>query len=67
MKTELEKLIDNCTQGFVAWMQQNDMTDVTAIIIYAAFYIGGLYMIGHALTPARSPAPAACPARQPER
>jgi len=54
MKTELEKLIDNCTQGFVAWMQQNDMTDVTAIIIYAAFSVGGLYMIGHALTPARS-------------
>lgn len=52
MKTELEKLIDSCSQTFVAWMQQNDLTDV---IVFAAFYIGGLYMIGHTLTPARSP------------
>lgn len=55
MKTELEKLIDSCSQTFVAWMQQNDLTDVTAVIVFAAFWIGGVYMIGHALTPARSP------------
>lgn len=55
MKTEVEKLIDSCSQAFVAWMNQNDLTDVTAVIVVAAFYIGGLYMIGHALTPARSP------------
>ncbi|MEY8773180.1 hypothetical protein AB6T85_22510 [Erwinia sp. ACCC 02193] len=54
MKTEVEKLIDNCSQAFVAWMQQSDMIDVTAVIVYAVFSVGGLYMIGHALTPARS-------------
>lgn len=54
MKTELEKLIDNCSQAFMAWMRQSDLTDMTAIVIVAVFYIGGLYMIGHALTPARS-------------
>lgn len=53
MQTELNKLIDNCTQTFTAWMQQNDLTGMTSGVIIAGFYIAGLYMIGHALTPAR--------------
>lgn len=56
MKTELEKLIDNSTQAVMAWMQQNDLTGVTFGVIIAAFFIAGLFMIGHALTPARKSA-----------
>lgn len=56
MHTELNKLIDTCTQAFTALMQQNDLTGVTSGVIIAAFWIGGLYMIGHALTPARKSA-----------
>lgn len=56
MQTELNKLIDTCTQAFTAWMPQNDLGGATSGAIIAMFWLAGLYMIGHALTPARKSA-----------
>lgn len=56
MQTELNKLIDTCTQAFTALIQQNDLGGATSGVIVAAFWMAGLYMIGYALTPARKPA-----------
>ncbi|MFV9671439.1 hypothetical protein ACNY68_20885 [Pantoea sp. KXB25] len=52
MHTELNKLIDTCTQAFMTWMP-HDLGGATSGIIIAAFWLAGAYMIGHALTPAR--------------
>lgn len=53
MQTELNKLIDTCTQAFTAWMQQSDLGGATSGVIIAAFWLAGVCMSGHALTPAR--------------
>lgn len=55
MQTELNKLIDTCTQAFTAWMP-HDLGGATSGVIIAAFWLAGVYMIGHALTPARKSA-----------
>lgn len=55
MQTELNKLIDTCTQAFTEWMS-HDLGGATSVIIIAAFWLAGLYMIGYALTPARKSA-----------
>jgi len=56
MQTELNKLIDTCTQAFTALIQQNDLGGATSGVIIAAFWLAGVYMICHALTPARKSA-----------
>ena len=56
MQTELNKLIDTCTQAFTALIQQNDLGGATSGVIIAALWMAGLYMIGYMLTPARKPA-----------
>lgn len=56
MHTELNKLIDTCTQAFTALIQQNDLGGATSGVIIAAFWMAGVCMIAHALMPARKSA-----------
>ena len=53
MQTELNKLIDTCTQALTSWMQLNDLGGATSGVIIAAFWLAGVCMIAHALMPAR--------------
>ncbi|WP_210466146.1 hypothetical protein [Pantoea ananatis] len=55
MQTELNKLIDTCTQAFTAWIP-HDLGGATSGVIVAAFWLAGVYMIGYALMPARKSA-----------
>lgn len=56
MQTDLDKILDTCTQVFAAWMPQSDPADLMLGFIIGIFYVAVLCLFVRRATTARKSA-----------